>query len=304
MLCMVAVGCVMHPFRRRRSRRAPRRPHDGHRLVCGRLATCRLRPDRDAGPAPTPVRRPRHRPRHGLHLPTERTLRSDLRRRRLHPHPTGSGDGLRLLAAHVPGQWCLWAGNPRAVDGPATGQPRHAPAVGRVLRVAATIDDPIGGRCRGPGRWPLSKGQAAAHRLSDMKAIAVAVLCALLAGCAAPLPSGRPSSSPMPLTPGEHRLAHRAADPVGARGGHTVRGRRPRRRPPRRRIGSACGLARRHLAWDPHGRRLAARLSGEVRPDLEVLDASEVVVLRAGDVVTGACGTADPGILLLEPPFS
>ena len=39
-------------------------------------------------------------------------------------------------------------------------------------------------------------------------------------------------------------------------------------------------------------------------PNLEVLDASEVVVLRAGDVVTGACGTADPGILLLEPPFS
>ena len=38
-------------------------------------------------------------------------------------------------------------------------------------------------------------------------------------------------------------------------------------------------------------------------PDLEVLDASGVVVLRAGDAVTGGCGTVDPGILLLEPPF-
>lgn len=39
-------------------------------------------------------------------------------------------------------------------------------------------------------------------------------------------------------------------------------------------------------------------------PDLEVLDASGVVVLRAGDAVTGGCGTVDAGILLLEPPFN
>jgi hypothetical protein len=36
-------------------------------------------------------------------------------------------------------------------------------------------------------------------------------------------------------------------------------------------------------------------------PNLEVLDGSEVVVIRAGDPVTGGCVTAD--LLLLEPPF-
>lgn len=38
-------------------------------------------------------------------------------------------------------------------------------------------------------------------------------------------------------------------------------------------------------------------------PNLEVLDASGVVVLRSGDPITGVCGTADPHIWLLEPPF-
>jgi hypothetical protein len=38
-------------------------------------------------------------------------------------------------------------------------------------------------------------------------------------------------------------------------------------------------------------------------PNLEVLDGSGVIVIRAGDSVTGGCVTADPSILLLEPPF-
>lgn len=39
-------------------------------------------------------------------------------------------------------------------------------------------------------------------------------------------------------------------------------------------------------------------------PNLEVLDASEVVVHKAGDPVSGACVVnADPATLLLEPPF-
>ena len=39
-------------------------------------------------------------------------------------------------------------------------------------------------------------------------------------------------------------------------------------------------------------------------PNLEVLDGSEVVVLKAGDPVTGGCVVnAAPATLLLEPPF-
>ncbi|HXX60012.1 MAG TPA: hypothetical protein VEI48_01830 [Candidatus Sulfotelmatobacter sp.] len=38
-------------------------------------------------------------------------------------------------------------------------------------------------------------------------------------------------------------------------------------------------------------------------PNLEVLDGNGVVVLKAGGVVTGVCGTVDPHIWLLEPPF-
>jgi hypothetical protein len=39
-------------------------------------------------------------------------------------------------------------------------------------------------------------------------------------------------------------------------------------------------------------------------PDLQVLDAGDAVVLKAGDPVTGACVLSeDPRILLLEPPF-
>ena len=54
---------------------------------------------------------------------------------------------------------------------------------------------------------------------------------------------------------------------------------------------------RMEVAWPPGYR---ARFG----PTLEVLDASEVIVLRAGDAVTGVCGTVDPHIWLLEPPFT
>ncbi|HXR27806.1 MAG TPA: hypothetical protein VN771_08065 [Candidatus Baltobacteraceae bacterium] len=38
-------------------------------------------------------------------------------------------------------------------------------------------------------------------------------------------------------------------------------------------------------------------------PNLEVLDENGVVLLRAGDAVTGGCVTANAPTLLLEPPF-
>jgi len=65
------------------------------------------------------------------------------------------------------------------------------------------------------------------------------------------------------------------------------------------------------LAWlvdTSHGTRMDVvwppGFRARFTPNLEVLDAREVVVLKAGDAVTGGCGTADPGILLLEPPFN
>lgn len=63
------------------------------------------------------------------------------------------------------------------------------------------------------------------------------------------------------------------------------------------------------LAWliaDP-GKRIEVTWPPAYRarftPDLEVLDASGVVVLKAGDPVSGACVTGDPRVLHLEPPF-
>ncbi len=38
-------------------------------------------------------------------------------------------------------------------------------------------------------------------------------------------------------------------------------------------------------------------------PNLEVLDASGVVVARSGDPVGGGCGTGNPHVVLLEPPL-
>jgi hypothetical protein len=62
-----------------------------------------------------------------------------------------------------------------------------------------------------------------------------------------------------------------------------------------------------HIAWliaDP-GKRVEVTWPPGYRarftPNLEVLDGSEVVVIRAGDPVIGGCVTAD--LLLLEPPF-
>lgn len=50
------------------------------------------------------------------------------------------------------------------------------------------------------------------------------------------------------------------------------------------------------VAWPPGYR---ARFS----PSLEVLDGSDVLVIKAGDPVSGGCVTVNPGVLLLEPPF-
>jgi hypothetical protein len=58
---------------------------------------------------------------------------------------------------------------------------------------------------------------------------------------------------------------------------------------------SATG-ARMDVVW-PAGYR------ARFRPRLEVVDAAGSVVLRAGDTVSGGCGTANPSFLLMYPPF-
>ena len=71
------------------------------------------------------------------------------------------------------------------------------------------------------------------------------------------------------------------------------------------------------LRGDPHDPRVAWLVNNGTRvnitwppgyrarfvPALEVLDAAGNVVLHDGDPVTGACVTADPDLLHLEPPF-
>lgn len=50
------------------------------------------------------------------------------------------------------------------------------------------------------------------------------------------------------------------------------------------------------LTWPPGYR-------ARFRPGLEVLNASDAVVLREGHLVSGGCTTIDPHVLHLEPPF-
>lgn len=135
--------------------------------------------------------------------------------------------------------------------------------------------------------------------------VAVAVLL-VMAACAAPIsPSAlTPLSSPMPLTRGE--IALPTQPPVALEPG----------------VATACagvGLGAvlhgdgsdPRVAWlvdTSHGTSMEVVWPPGYRarftPGLEVFDASDNVVLRSGDPVTGACVIGgDPHTLLLEPPF-
>lgn len=118
----------------------------------------------------------------------------------------------------------------------------------------------------------------------------MAVLCAVLAGCAAPLPPGE-----IALPTDAHSLPPGVAEACRGIGiGAVLHGDVADSRVAWL-VDTALGT-RIDIIWPPGYR---ARFT----PNLEVLDASGVRVLRAGDAVTGGCGTAEPGILLLEPPF-
>jgi hypothetical protein len=133
--------------------------------------------------------------------------------------------------------------------------------------------------------------------------VAVAALL-VVSACAAPLsPSAMtPSSSAMPLASGE--IALPIEPPVSLPPGavEACAG-----------VGLSAVLhgdaADPHVAWlvNDLGTRIDVMWPPGYRarftPNLEVLDGSEVVVIRAGDPVTGGCVTADPAVLLLEPPF-
>ncbi len=118
----------------------------------------------------------------------------------------------------------------------------------------------------------------------------------VLSACAAPLPPSAvpPSSLQQPLASGEMALS---TDPpielpsgaVAACGG----------------IGLSAVLhgaaTDPHLAWlvNDLGKRLEVTwppgYRARLAPDLEVLDAEGVVVLREGDAVSGGCVTGEPG---------
>jgi hypothetical protein len=133
--------------------------------------------------------------------------------------------------------------------------------------------------------------------------VAVTALLVMSACASPPSPSATtPSSSAMPLASGEIALPTEPSVSL----------------PPG--VVEACGgvglsavlhgdTADPHVAWlvSDLGTRIdviwppgyRARFS----PNLEVLDGSGIIVIRTGDPVTGGCVTADPSILLLEPPF-
>ena len=124
--------------------------------------------------------------------------------------------------------------------------------------------------------------------------VAVAVLL-VMAACA-------PSPSSVPLAAGE--IALRTEPPVSSGAVEAC-------------AGVAIGAVLHGATADPRAAWLIDDFSGtridvewppgyraRFTPNLEVLDASEVVVLKAGDPVTGACVVnAAPATLLLEPPF-
>jgi hypothetical protein len=133
--------------------------------------------------------------------------------------------------------------------------------------------------------------------------VAVAVLL-VMAACAAPisLSALTPSPSSVPLATGEIALPTEPPVPSGeveACGG------------------VAIGAVLHGAAADPRAAWLIDDFLGtridvvwppgyraRFTPNLEVLDASGGVVLKAGDPVTGACVVnAAPATLLLEPPF-
>ena len=64
-----------------------------------------------------------------------------------------------------------------------------------------------------------------------------------------------------------------------------------------------------HVAWlvNDLGNRIDVTWPPGYRarftPEIEVLDANGVVVLKEGDAITGGCVTGDPRVLHLEPPF-
>ena len=134
-----------------------------------------------------------------------------------------------------------------------------------------------------------------------MKPLALISLLLALSACGAPpVPSAAPpSSSPLPAS---GALALATDPPVEYPSGG---------------VAVCAGIALSavlhgdatdpHIAWliaDP-GKRVEVTWPPGYRarftPNLEVLDGSEVVVIRAGDPVIGGCVTAD--LLLLEPPF-
>ena len=137
-----------------------------------------------------------------------------------------------------------------------------------------------------------------------MRCIVAVVALLVISACAAPvsLPVLTPSPAPMPLASGE--IALPTEPPVSVAPG----------------VATACaGVGVRAVlhgsAADPRVAWLVNDLGTRMdvvwppgyrarfTPTLEVLDANEVVVLRAGDPITGVCGTVDPHIWLLEPPF-
>jgi hypothetical protein len=142
------------------------------------------------------------------------------------------------------------------------------------------------------------------HKVVMRRIVAVAVLLVLCA-CAAPLsPSATTTLAPaVPLASGEIALPIEA--PVSLAPG----------------VATACAgvgvsAVLHGSAADPRVAWLVNDLGTRVdvvwppgyrarfNPNLEVLDASGVVLLRLADVITGVCGTADPYIWLLEPPFT
>lgn len=127
----------------------------------------------------------------------------------------------------------------------------------------------------------------------------VVVLAAivLLAACSAPAPSASL------LPPGEFALPTEApielpSGAVEACGGIAIEARLhgDPADPHLAWLVDNSGL-RREVVWPPGYR---ARFS----PSLEVLAPTGVAVLREDDPVSAACVTGDPGILLLEPPFT
>jgi hypothetical protein len=143
------------------------------------------------------------------------------------------------------------------------------------------------------------------HRQTIVRRIVAVVALLVISACAAPisLPVLTPSSSPMPLASGDIALPTEAPIPLEPGVATACAG-----------VGLGAVLhgdaSDPRVAWlvdTSHGTRIDVVWPPGYRarfiPAIEILDASEVVVLKAGDAVTGGCGTADPGILLVEPPF-